>query len=177
MDYIIYSKVPSASIFVLSAIVSVNVSDSLVWVCLNCLLPAFSYALSRLDSMLAEDNIYTTGITISNISMKMDCWVVNMFSMCYTLAWYGWLLIPICIAYNTMCESTNSTGTCTTVSIGFAVLKLSYRIWIAIPWSYLGWSKYQERKTVSIDSYEHKRLTWELHLIVAALLIFASYYV
>lgn len=175
MHYIIYSNVPSASVFVLSAIVSVYVSDSLVWIYLNCLLPAFSYLINRLDSMLAEDNIYNHGITISNNSMKMDCWIVSVFSMCYSLAWYSWYLIPICIAYNTVCEATNNAGTCTTVSMGYAVLKLSYKIWIAIPMTYLGWTKYEERKTVEVDSPEHKRLTWELHSIIAALLIFASY--
>lgn len=175
MDYIIYSNVPSASVFILSAIVSVYVSDSLVWICLNGLLPTFSYLISRLDSLLAEDNIYNTGITISNISAKIDCWIVNAFSMCYTLTWYSWYIIPICIAYNTVCEVTDSTNICTSVSLGYAVLKLSYKVWIAIPMTYLGWTKYEERKTVLIDSHEHKRLTWELHSIVAALLIFASY--
>ena len=175
MDYIIYSNVPSASVFVLSAIVSVYVSDNLVWIYLNCLLPAFSYLINRLDSMLAEDNIYNHGITISNISMKMDCWIVSVFSMCYTLTWYSWYLIPICIAYGALCETTDKTNVCATFSLGYAVLKLSYKIWIAIPMTYLGWTKYEERKTVALDSHEHQRLTWELHSIIAALLIFASY--
>ena len=175
MDYIIYSNVPSASVFILSAIVSVYISDSLVWICLNCLLPAFSYLISRLDSILAEDNIYNDSITISNISAKMDCWIVSVFSMCYNLASYSWYLIPICIAHNTVCEATNNAGICATVSLGYTVLKMSYKVWIAIPMTYLGWTKYEERKTVALDSHEHKRLTWELHTIIAALLIFASY--
>jgi hypothetical protein len=177
MEYIINSKVPPESLFILSAIVSARVSDSIVWICLNGVLPVFSYALSSLDSLLAEDNIYSTNTAISTIPVKLNCWCINVFSLCYSLPAYGWYLIPVCVLYNTLCDSTNNTGVCTKVSLGLAVLKLSYKTWIVIPLTYNVWKKYEERKKVNVESYEYKSLTWELHAIVAALLIFASYFV
>ena len=171
LEYIIYSRVPSATIFILSAIVSIHVSDSLVWMCINCILPIFSYTL---DSLLAEDNDY---IDISNISTKLNCWNINLFSLCYCFGLNSWRLIPMHFIYNHLCDNVNKNDICTKVSLGLAVLKLSYKIWIATPLAYLGWTKYEERKTVAIDSYEYKKLTWEIYAFATAILIFASYYI
>jgi hypothetical protein len=175
MDNIINSKIPSASVFILSAIVSIYVSNSTLWICLNCILPACMHVITTMDELAAEDSVYSTGIRAYNISKKLDCFVFNIMSMCYLFAWYSWYMIPICILYNSACESANSIGTCTSLSIGIAILRNASKVWIAFPLAYIGLTKYEDRKTFNIVSHDYKRLTWELHMIIATLLIFASY--
>jgi hypothetical protein len=175
MDNIINSKIPSASVFILSAIVSMYVSNSTMWICLNCILPAVMHVITTMDELAAEDSVHSTGIRAYNISAKLDYFVFNLMSMCYSFTWYSWYMIPICILYNSACESANSIGTCTSLSIGIAVLRKASKVWIAFPLAYIGCTKYEDRKKFNILPHEYKRLTWELYTIIATLLILASY--
>ena len=176
MDYLVNSTVCPATLLYISAITSIYVSSSSVWVTLNCILPIITcctYAIPEsLDvSYLGEYELPG----VYQIATTLEHWLIFTVSICFTHQTYGWTIIPISIGIFSVFHIHLYTELLKDAVFTVAVFKLIRKSLIVLPIALIAATSYNTRKPHSTGSYYYRLYSWQWYMCVTAILCIASF--